>query len=36
MQIAIIGWVSWLQPTMAFAAVAILVLASLLRDTVTA
>ena len=35
-QVAIIGWVSWLQPTMAVAAVAILVLASMLRDAVRA
>jgi len=30
-QVAIIGWVSWLQPTMALAAVAILVLAATFR-----
>jgi hypothetical protein len=35
-QVAIIGWVSWLQPTMALAAVAILGLASTLRGRVRA
>jgi hypothetical protein len=35
-QVAIIGWVSWLQPTMAGAAVAILVLAATVRGRVRA
>jgi hypothetical protein len=35
-QVAIIGWVSWLQPTMALAAIAILLLSSTLRRAVRA
>jgi hypothetical protein len=35
-QVAIIGWVSWLQPTMVLAGVAILVLASTVRGRVKA
>ena len=35
-QVTMIGWVSWLQPTMALAAVVVLVLGSMLRDAVRA
>lgn len=35
-QVAIIGWVSWLQPAMALAAIAILVLAATVRRAVRA